>query len=383
MKIIFVQDSLGSGGAERSNLELWYYLREVGVEIKIVVLEHRQKGVENEVLGANFDVTFLKKRGLFKEVDNIVTIIQEYKPDIVHSVLFKSRLRVRLAKLKTKFLHIESLVTTPYQYQRFKDPKINGLGFFVGYLIDVSTAGFGVDHFHANGTTVLKHYKKFLLASKNKFTLINRGRKSNEFLNDHETKVNMRKELGTTDAFQIVLVGRQEFAKAIDIALQAIDVVKKKNKAIKLVLVGREGNHSKVINELIQKLKLEDVVIQLGHRHDVYKILASSDMFLFTSRFEGFPGVLVEALSAGLPIVCSNIPNNLEIIEGSINGLLFKVDDPLDCSIKIQELMDNLNIRNQMSALNQVKFEENYKLDKINESMLNLYQKLSLNQKRI
>ena len=59
MKILFVLDSLGTGGAERSTGDLWYFLRGEVVILRIVVLGKRKEGIEKQILAAGFDVVFL------------------------------------------------------------------------------------------------------------------------------------------------------------------------------------------------------------------------------------------------------------------------------------------------------------------------------------
>src|SRR5688572_30302793 len=111
MRIMFVIDSLGTGGSERSTSFIWYYLRSIpGFEITIVVLRRRKEGIETEILKAGFQVIFLKSKGYFSQGKEIGHHIDIIKPDLVHSVLFKSNLRVRLARLTRRFLHVESLV---------------------------------------------------------------------------------------------------------------------------------------------------------------------------------------------------------------------------------------------------------------------------------
>src|SRR5688500_12975039 len=99
MKILHVIDSLGTGGAERSTAEIWYYLRAKGFELSIVVLKHRKEGIEQEILREGFNVTFLSKKGVLSQALEISEYIKAQRPDIVHSTLFMSNLRVRLARL--------------------------------------------------------------------------------------------------------------------------------------------------------------------------------------------------------------------------------------------------------------------------------------------
>src|SRR5690606_38391723 len=123
MKILFIQDSLGPGGAEKSNSYLWYYLREKGIELRIVLLKHWPGGLEEEILNSGFHIQFLKTKSFKDQVFEIAQIIKNEKPDLVHSVLFNANIRVRFAKLLVRFIHLESLVNLTYDKTRLNDPK--------------------------------------------------------------------------------------------------------------------------------------------------------------------------------------------------------------------------------------------------------------------
>src|SRR5688572_14599769 len=157
MKILFVMDSLGAGGAERSTADLWYFLRDAGVEVHIILLDHCSPGIEKEIVTAGFNTFFLAGLSLAKQSWAIVRKVKELKPNVVHSILFKANLRTRLARLQHQFIHIESLVNCTYDKVRLKDPNVGKLAFYYYKLLDQYTS-FLVDHFHSITNTVRDHY---------------------------------------------------------------------------------------------------------------------------------------------------------------------------------------------------------------------------------
>ncbi|MEO2063047.1 MAG: glycosyltransferase family 4 protein [Christiangramia sp.] len=374
MRILFIQDSLGTGGAERSNAELWYYLRKHNFELRIVVLKHRKEGIENEILKEGFNVDFLENK-LWKDIRALKKIISEFEPDIVHSTLFNSNLRARYARFSKKFFHIESLVNCPYTQYRFNDPKVNAKKLRLYKLLDSITQKFGVDHFHANGKTVAEHYKMNFDISDQRITIINRGRKQN--IINKNALVELQTELGLNNCNKVIIinVARQEFQKAQEVVLKAISQSDLMREECLLLMVGRNGNLSDEINKIITESNLINVY-QLGHREDVYSLLKISDIFVFPSRFEGFPGALIEAEAAGLPIVCSDIENNLEIVKEGENALIFKTDSVEDLKIKLEELVTNKSMRSLFSKNSQQIFSENYRIDGIHSQMLEFYRNI-------
>jgi len=95
---------------------------------------------------------------------------------------------------------------------------------------------------------------------------------------------------------------------------------------VRFVAVGHGELHDAIVAGA-HALGLEDVVEFAGLRRDVPAILGSADLFLFTSWYEGFPNAVLEAMAAGLPIICTDFAGADELIESGINGTLVPRDD--------------------------------------------------------
>ena len=378
MKVLFIQDSLGTGGAEKSNSELWYFLRDKKISIKIIVLEHRQKGIESEILSTGFDVTFIDKQNLWQQVSSIAQIIKEYQPHIVHSVLFRASLRTRLAKLKTSFFHIESLVNCTYDAVRFSDPKVNKWGLYFYKFLDQITQIKGTDKFIAITNEVREHYSQQLGIPLSKIEVIFRGRKANTFLNRKaEVRTALLEELEfSPNDIIITHVGRQEFQKGHLELLKAIKSVDSQLQTLhcKFVFCGRDGNNTKEIETFLAQEPLKTGIVFLGHRHDVNQILAASDIFVFPSKYEGLGGSLIEAQAAGLPIVCSNIKVFEEVVDADRNALVYQLGDTADLAQKLLTLIQNEVLRATMGKASLQNFKEKFQLENVNCQMLKYYE---------
>lgn len=381
MKVLYIQDSLGAGGAERSNAELWYYLREKGVTMKIIVMEHRNSGVEQEILEAGFDVVFLKPGSIWSHVNQIKELISTFQPDVVHSVLFKAALRTRFAKLKTKFMNVESLVNCTYDKIRYKDPKVNSSLLKIYEKLDKYTAKFGVDHFVGITKEVKRHYEAHLNLKPEKISVIYRGRKENNFLHQRaELRQKLVNELGLLENGPIYIhVGRQEFQKAHLDILKAIKIADKELFAsnAQFLFCGREGNSTKEIQNFLEKNQPRTKIKFLGHRNDIYKLLVAADIFVFPSLFEGLGGSLIEAQAAGLPLICSDIPVFQEVVTKE-NAVFHKANDPISLSTQLTGILKmNLEKMGEKSLEN---FKNNFRLNGVNQQMLNFYFSISKNK---
>ena len=379
MRILYVQDSLGTGGAERSNAELWYFLRRKNVDLKIVVLEHRTVGIEDEIIKAGFDVTFLTSGNILNQVIELKTIIKNYCPDLVHSVLFRSAMRVRLAKSLLPFFHIESLVNCSYSPIRYKDPQINSLGLRIYQFLNQRTQAWGTDKFVAITEEVKRHAVDYVHIPSGKLAVINRGRTENPFVSGgdgKEVKSKYREELNfSPDEILFVHVGRQEYQKGHIPLLKAIKQNDREFESLNVhfLFCGREGNETKQIKKFLEYNRLSTKVSWLGHRSDILKILAAGDAFIFPSLFEGLGGALIEAQAAGLPILCSNIKVFQEVVNKDENALVFEVDNIEQLSNKMVILAESSSIRQEMGRKSLLNFQKKFRIEKIHQEMLNFY----------
>ena len=150
----------------------------------------------------------------------------------------------------------------------------------------------------------------------------------------------------------VLMVGRLIASKHQDRLIQIfLDI---DNKDWKLVLVGYDHlkqNHSLRLQKMIDERQASDRVILAGKQSNVEEYYLKSKIFAFTSSSEGFPNVVGEALSAGLPVVsydCDAGPSDL--IEHGVNGFLVPVFDDENFKNYLQSLMANETLRNEMSV---------------------------------
>jgi GalNAc-alpha-(1->4)-GalNAc-alpha-(1->3)-diNAcBac-PP-undecaprenol alpha-1,4-N-acetyl-D-galactosaminyltransferase len=134
----------------------------------------------------------------------------------------------------------------------------------------------------------------------------------------------------------------------------------------KLVIVGGDAlnqNNSEKLEKLVQSLNVKSKIILMGNQKDVASFYKKSSVFAFTSSSEGFPNVIGEALSFGLPVVafdCIAGPSDM-IVDGE-NGYLIDLFDYDNFKSKLENLMnDNANIErmSKLAPISVKKFEKN------------------------
>ena len=135
----------------------------------------------------------------------------------------------------------------------------------------------------------------------------------------------IRSEFGFNDSdFVFVSIGELSVRKNHKVVIKAIEKIKNNN--IKYLIVGM-GDEETRLKQLVNDLGVSNRVVFAGYRSDVYAILHSMDGFVFPSLQEGLPVALMEAMASGLPIVCSKIRGNIDLIDNGKGGFLYDCND--------------------------------------------------------
>jgi glycosyltransferase involved in cell wall biosynthesis len=137
----------------------------------------------------------------------------------------------------------------------------------------------------------------------------------------------------------ILAIGRLTKQKAFDVLLRAFAIVRKQRNA-RLIILG-EGEDRPELFSLQRELGLEDCVRLPGFVPNPYQYLKHSGMFVLSSRWEGLPTVLIEALYCGLPLIATDCPSGpREILHDGLYGRLIPVDDISGLAKAILSVLD-------------------------------------------
>ncbi|MDS9472214.1 glycosyltransferase family 4 protein [Sporosarcina pasteurii] len=177
-------------------------------------------------------------------------------------------------------------------------------------------------------------------------------------------------EIGiNSDTVLIISVGELNDNKNNKVIIKALG--KLQNPNLHYILCG-EGEKKDELYNIAKKYNIEQNIHFLGYRTDVYQLLNSSDIFVMPSYREGLSRSIMEAMSAGLPCIVSNIRGNVDLVEEHENGYLCEPDD-IDCFAKaIDILVTNNELRERMSANNMRKVEA-FNIENVKKCILDTY----------
>lgn len=111
----------------------------------------------------------------------------------------------------------------------------------------------------------------------------------------------------------------------------------------------------------------------LGERHDVQELLAGASVFVLSSRSEGFPISVLEAMAAGLPVIASDVGGVAEQVEHDVTGLLVPRGDADALAAALQRLIDDPELRRRMGEAGRARATRLFDLPPFRESHLRLY----------
>ena len=152
------------------------------------------------------------------------------------------------------------------------------------------------------------------------------------------------------DDFLILTVAEMNKNKNQSMVLKALARMKDREEYahMKYLICGM-GEYGKVLQQQAKDLGVEDHVFFMGYRKDIPDIYRSCDLFAFLSYREGLPVALMEAMSSGLPTVCSAARGNTDLVENGKEGLIVE-QDPDAVAGAILKLYHDADRRRQFGA---------------------------------
>jgi glycosyltransferase involved in cell wall biosynthesis len=170
------------------------------------------------------------------------------------------------------------------------------------------------------------------------------------------------------DASVIIYTGRLAPEKSLHVLVEAFAAVRHQRPQAYLVLVG-DGPMRTALTEQTQRLGCQDNTRFVGTvaPSEIPRWLQMADVFALVSPSEGFPCALVEAMSAGLASVVSDIPAIRQLVQSEQHGLLAPAGDAAAVSAALIRLLDDQELRTRMGAEARRSVKEQYATERVLE----------------
>ncbi|MFR0704154.1 glycosyltransferase [Enterococcus sp.] len=175
-----------------------------------------------------------------------------------------------------------------------------------------------------------------------------------------------------SSTFNLISIGQLSKRKNHEIVIRSI--ARMNNSLINYKIIGI-GELESYLKNLVEELGLQNQVSFLGFQENVAKYLSESDCFVFPSLQEGLPVSLMEAMAIPLPVICSKIRGNTDLIENMRGGILVDPSDEEEYIKAIMMLFENRRLCYEYSKFNLWKIKE-FDKNVVNKKMVNLYEDL-------
>lgn len=310
MKLLLVTGSLNQGGSEYQLLALSMLLTNNGINNEVYAITDYDYFLQ--VVNANkikYSCNSNKGNALQKLIRASIDIIRK-KPDLVISYNKRPSQVAIIARILSglKFKLVISERTA--QVKPFRDFLHFTLARFADIIITNS----------ASRCDQIKHLYP---------ALRNRTRYIPNIIDLQRFKTLKPHETVTAD-YQLTCVGRIAREKNIHNLIQGVHLLHCKGYKLKLELIG-QANDKEYLSSLltlVNSLNLGEIVKYLGPTENIITVYQSTDLLCQVSYYEGSSNVIAEAVSAGIPVVVSDIPENRFIIEEGQNGFLVDPEKP-------------------------------------------------------
>jgi glycosyltransferase involved in cell wall biosynthesis len=351
--VLHVLSCLGLGGAERVVLDLVGRTDRSRFRHTICYLhspddlaaELRELGCETIRLDAP------EHRGWWRGSRALRPILRSRRPDVVHSATFDANLAARLAMIGgPKAPLITWLVSMEYDPESVRAAGWSVRSNRLRRLLDSLTARLSGSSFIAcSGAVRRSAIEQLNLDPANIGTIYNPV--------DPETiqagpgeGAEARRSLGIgEDAFVWLTIGRLDAAKGHEVTLGAMQRIAASQPDAHLVIVGRGPRRDDFVAKA-EELGLAGRVHFIGSAPRIAPYLAAADAFLFPSLLEGLPVALLEAMSAGLPCIASDIEPHVEVVQDGVTGLLVPKGSVDGLARAMERLSGDAVLRDRLGA---------------------------------
>lgn len=182
----------------------------------------------------------------------------------------------------------------------------------------------------------------------------------------------VRRELGLRDTELVIgSVGRLVPVKNYSLLLTAVAALDRRDLVV--VLVG-EGSARASLELLAKSLGIDQQVRFLGHRDDVWSLLAAMDIFVLPSMNEGMSNTLLEAMASGVASIASDVGGNPEIVSHGLNGYLFASGDALKLTRHLQRLCCDADLRRNLGEAGRAHIVHEFSMQAMIARYEDLYQ---------
>ena len=294
-------------------------------------------------------------------------IVHSERPDILH---VNSPKAAGLAAFLGRLLGVKKIIFTAHGWAFNEDRPLwqKTLIWFFSYLTVI----------FAHTTIVISEFEKtqtlrIMPLMKKKIVMIYNGLRPVTHISRKEAQMILELPPASQDAVWIGTIAELHRNKGLSYAIEGIHRLKEMDSpSLRYVIIG-EGEERSALQELIEKLSLQNTVFLVGLKKDAATLLKAFDRFLLVSLKEGLPYTLLEAAQAGLPTICTTAGGSAEIVLNSQTGYVVTPRDPDAIMQALIPLLHNAKMRSELGDSLRTDTAKRFSFEKMLRKTLTLY----------
>ena len=357
-------DSIGIGGAERVVQQIANHLDRQRFEVTVAYLWETPQHISPFQLSPE-RLVHLDFRGYLNPGTHrrVFHFLRENRFHIVHTHMFPSNTIGRIGALLFKTPVIIATEHNVYTWKKRKHWMVDRL------------LGQGTTQIIAVSEQALEQTIRNTGLSRERFLLMpNAVGVPDGWPLSSQERLERRRELGWNPNEKIIgTVGALSKQKAPELLLHAFKLISDHVPSARLVYIGR-GPLEEHIQDLLSRHNLQSKVSLLGYRPDAPDIAGLFDVFVMTSRWEGTPMALLEAMARACPVIVTKVGQVPHIIQQDYDGSLVDPDQPEQTADKILHVLDNPDAALEIGRRARNKIKEEYGIDRYVEKLAQLYE---------
>lgn len=361
MKILYILSSYNIyGGTPKKTLDFLNYFKENSslyvYSNEYIKLKHYFEESKANIYEGNY------KKNIYLHIKSLLEIIDKNKIDIVQTQFTMGELLGGIIKILRPNIKLIVAFVGSSSPTGIKNILVSKIYTYPDAFVYIS-------NYVKNEK--IKAFPK--LRNKNNYTIYN-----GTSIKNHNEYFNNIKDLRIKSPSILSIAGLTEI-KNIDILIDAIELIIKKNKKAYLYIAG-DGPRKEYLLKKIKNKKLDDYIFLLGYRKDTKELLENTDIFVHSCSIEGFGIAVIEAMILEKPIIVSNAGALPELIDNNKSGLIVDPFNKDQWAKAIVNLLENPNKAKEIAIESKKKAEKEFSIEKYTSNYNNLY--LSLMDKQ-
>lgn len=302
-----------------------------------------------------------------KAYKQLKCLVETEKYDFIHC---NTPIGGVLGRLIGEKCNVEKVIYQAHGFHFYKGaPKINWL---VYYPVEKWLA-------HYTDALITINSEDFELA-KAKLKLRNNGKvyyvpgvgiDTSQYNLSEKSREEKRRELGLGED-DVALISMGDLIERKNYATAIRSIAETNDPKLQYFICGK-GSEEENLRALAESLGVTKQIHFLGFRSDIKELLVAADIFLFTTKQEGLPRSMMEAMASGLPCIASKIRGNTDLLDGTEGGFLCETTDTAAYAEKLKLLANDKALRKAMGENNLIAIQK-FNTETVNEELRKVYE---------